>query len=81
MSIFNPTLKPQTENHKQKNDDEVKPLLTVQQIADMLDVPKSWVYGKTQFGQKGIPHIKLGKYVRFDSDEVLEFFKNKEIMV
>ena len=81
LSFFKLPSRPPIENQKQKNEGEVKPLLTVEQMAEMLDVPKSWIYGKTQFGQKGIPHIKLGKYVRFDSDEVLVFFKNKESRV
>ena len=81
LSFFNPQPRLQVENQKSKNEEEVSPLLTVEQMAEMLDVPKSWIYQRTQLGQKGIPHIKLGKYVRFDSDEVLAFFKKKESVV
>jgi excisionase family DNA binding protein len=37
-------------------------------IADLLSVPKSWVLEQARQGH--VPHRKLGRYVRFDSDEV-----------
>jgi excisionase family DNA binding protein len=41
-------------------------LLTVSEIASALKVPVSWVYERTRrSGGDRIPHIKLGKYVRF----------------
>lgn len=51
-------------------------LLTVDEIAMVLKVPKSWVYQRTRRGQDAIPHIKVGGYLRFEKDKVLEFFKN-----
>ena len=52
-------------------------LVTVQVMAEMLDVPVSWIYQRTRFGRESIPHIKLGKYIRFDPKEVIDFFKEK----
>jgi excisionase family DNA binding protein len=46
----------------------MKKLLTVAQLAEWLQVPKSWVYEKSRTG--GIPSIKLGGHLRFDSAEV-----------
>jgi excisionase family DNA binding protein len=41
-------------------------LLTVSQVATLLQVPASWVYERTRrTGTEQIPHIKLGKYLRF----------------
>lgn len=41
-------------------------LLTVSEIAAALKVPVSWVYERTRrSGTDRIPHIKLGKYLRF----------------
>jgi excisionase family DNA binding protein len=41
-------------------------LLTVPEIASALKVPLSWVYERTRrSGSDRIPHIKLGKYLRF----------------
>lgn len=37
----------------------------------MLKVPASWVYDHTRHrGKDRIPHIKLGKYLRFHEAEV-----------
>ena len=42
---------------------------TVKQLAEMLGVPVSQVYRKTREGE--LPHIRIGKYIRFDPDEVV----------
>jgi excisionase family DNA binding protein len=42
--------------------------LTVQEAADLLRVPVSWVYERTR--TNSVPHVKLGKYLRFDRDEL-----------
>jgi excisionase family DNA binding protein len=42
-------------------------LLTVSEIARALNVPLSWVYERTRRrGAERMPHIKLGKYLRFE---------------
>ena len=38
-------------------------LLTLDEVAAFLKVPKSWIYERTR--RKLIPHVKLGKYLRF----------------
>ena len=49
-------------------------LLNVSEISQFLGVPVSWVYGHTrERGLLQIPHIKLGKYVRFDPEKVREW--------
>jgi excisionase family DNA binding protein len=37
-------------------------------IAELLSVPKGWVLEQARNGV--IPHVRLGRYVRFDADEV-----------
>lgn len=54
-----------------------KKLLSVEELAEFLDVPKSWIYRKT-FERK-IPHVKLGKYVRFHPEEIEQWVKEKEV--
>jgi excisionase family DNA binding protein len=44
-------------------------LRTAKEIAELLNVPASWVLEHARAGT--IPHIRLGRYVRFDEDEVL----------
>lgn len=42
--------------------------LTVQEAANLLRVPVSWLYERTR--TNSIPHVKLGKYLRFDHAEL-----------
>lgn len=52
-------------------------LMTVEEVAALLKVSKSWVYEHTR--SRGVPRserlpsIKLGKYVRFDARTVRAF--------
>jgi excisionase family DNA binding protein len=47
-------------------------LLTPREVAEMLRVPISWVYERTRrHGTARLPHIKIGKYLRFRKEDVL----------
>ncbi len=47
-------------------------LMTVQQVAELLQVPVSWVYGRLRKRSlEKLPGYRLGKYWRFDKQEVL----------
>ena len=47
-------------------------LLTVHQVAELLQVPVSWVYGRLRKRSlEKLPGYRLGKYWRFDREEVL----------
>jgi excisionase family DNA binding protein len=49
-------------------------LLTVQQVAELLQVPVSWVYGRMRKRSlERFPGYRLGKYWRFDKEEVLSW--------
>ena len=49
-------------------------LMDVAEIARVLHVPISWVYERTRRrGKERIPHIKLGKYLRFEPAVVREW--------
>jgi excisionase family DNA binding protein len=43
--------------------------LTIQEAADLLRVRVSWLYERTRTNT--VPHVKLGKYLRFDREELL----------
>ena len=49
--------------------------LTVEELAKELNIPVTWIYQRTRLGKEAIPHMRMGKYVRFNIDEVVEFFK------
>lgn len=52
-------------------------LLTVSEVAAVLKVPLSWVYDRTRRrGYERIPHIKLGKYLRFRSADIREWVQH-----
>ena len=45
--------------------------MTVAEIAGFLKVPVSWVYERTRRrGIDKLPHVRLGKYLRFDPAEI-----------
>lgn len=50
-------------------------LVSVHELSEILGVKASWLYSRTR--TKEIPHFKLGKYVKFDVDEVFLWLKKK----
>ena len=47
-------------------------LLTINEISELLNVTKGWIYARTMKKSKNqIPHYKLGKFIRFNLNEVL----------
>ena len=52
-------------------------LLTVAEVADLLNVPKSWVYEHTRPGRRDqLPSVKLGRYRRFRLADVEAFIEH-----
>ena len=46
-------------------------LLDVQEAAALLNVPQSWIYQHVRTRARNqLPHIKLGKYLRFSEPEI-----------
>jgi excisionase family DNA binding protein len=53
-------------------------LLTIQEVADFLKVSKSWVYAMTSgVSKNSIPYVKVGKYIRFEEAEVVEWVRKQ----
>ena len=50
-------------------------LIGVKEMALKLDVPVSWLYSRTRTNE--IPHYKVGKYVKFDVSEVMEWIRKQ----
>lgn len=54
-------------------------LMTVNELSERLKVPRSWVYSRTrQTGPGTIPRIKVGKYIRFDLKEVMDWLSRTQ---
>lgn len=61
----------ETELHAQSD-----PLVDAQTAAQILGVKSSWLLQRAREGR--IPHVRLGKYVRFNIDEVCRAFRQDE---
>ena len=63
------------------SDADLHELLTVDDVAALLKVTRSWVYEHTRARgvprSERLPHIKVGKYVRFDARAVRAFLDKK----
>jgi excisionase family DNA binding protein len=76
-TIFNTTQNPETLYTSPLHSSEREccdGLVGAAEIAQLLQVPISWVYERTRRrGVDRMPHFKLGKYLRFSKEEVLEW--------
>ena len=50
-------------------------LLDADQAGALLNVPASWVRAEARAGR--IPHVRLGRYVRFDADELAAWWQSR----
>jgi excisionase family DNA binding protein len=62
-------------------DYDLDALLTVDEVAGFLKVSKNWVYEHTRSRgtprSERLPHIKIGKYLRFEARAVRAFLERK----
>lgn len=66
---------------KYKENGVMEKFLTVDELAEAFGVPRSWVYSRTRLrGDDQIPHIKCGKYCRFNMAQVIDWLNNKQKM-
>ena len=54
----------------------MKRLLNAAEVAELLAVPKSWVYAEARAGR--IPHVRLGRYCRFPEDALESWVRGSE---
>ena len=53
---------------------DTETFLTLDELALRLKVKKSWIYSRTrESGPNSIPRIKIGKYLRFNWQEVRDW--------
>ena len=50
-------------------------LIGIREMARKLDVPVSWLYSRSR--TREIPFLKVGKYVKFDESEVMEWVRKQ----
>jgi excisionase family DNA binding protein len=51
-------------------------LMTAEETAERLSVPKTWIYAETRAGR--IPHVKLGRYYRYRPDAIDQWVADLE---
>jgi excisionase family DNA binding protein len=57
---------------------DTRTLLTVEDVAELLRVPLSWVYERTRKrGMDRIPGFRLGKYWRFRESDVIAWLEKQ----
>jgi excisionase family DNA binding protein len=54
----------------------VRRLLSAHDVAAMLGVKESWVYAQAR--AKRIPHMRLGRYTRFNADSIAAWAAEQE---
>jgi len=55
-------------------------LLTVHEMAEILNVPVAWIYRQNMMtGPGSLPRLKLGKYVRYEKEKVMEWIRQKNM--
>ncbi len=70
-------MQPGLEDVKMSVGNAIDRLLTVQEISELLKVPKSYVYWLTH--QKKIPHMKIQGHLRFRQSHIEEWLKSQEV--
>jgi len=50
-------------------------LLSAVEVAELLAVPVTWVRERTRAGR--LPHVRLGRYVRYERNEVLAWLSQQ----
>jgi excisionase family DNA binding protein len=68
-------------SRQERADADLHELLTVDEVAALLKVSRSWVYEHTRsrgtVRSERLPHIKVGKYVRFEPRALRAFLERK----
>ena len=51
----------------------MRKLLKVPQVAEILNVPESWLYGHVHAGTLPFPYLKIGHYLRFRQEDIEQY--------
>jgi excisionase family DNA binding protein len=50
-------------------------LLDAAQAGELLNVPRTWMLAEARADR--VPHVRLGRYVRFDADELEQWWRER----
>lgn len=51
--------------------------LTVEEVAKMMNVSRSWVYNKVKAGS--IPHVRIGSMIRFAESDIMGWIEEHKV--
>jgi len=57
-------------------DGRMEHLLTVDDLAKIFKLQRSWVYGRIHRGELPFPYLKIGRYVRFRASDVEAYLES-----
>jgi len=60
-----------------KQADNKQTLLDVGEVAEILKVPRSWIYGRVHSNNLPFPHLKVGTYLRFRVEDIEAFIEKQ----
>ena len=63
-------------NHRVTKDVVTPRLLDAKAVAELLGVPHTWLLAQAR--KDGVPHLRLGKYVRFDPADLENWIKSQK---
>jgi excisionase family DNA binding protein len=77
IEVLRPEFPVESQSQAARAADNLQELLTVEEVAALLKVSKSWVYEHTRSRgvprSERLPHVKVGKYVRFEARLIRDF--------
>ena len=53
-------------------------LLTVEEVALLLAVPRTWIYRSVRLGN-GVPFLRVGRYLRFEESQVRRWIERQRV--
>lgn len=51
-------------------------LIDARAAGELLGVPHTWLLRQAR--RDAVPHVRLGRYIRFDADELLAWVRNRQ---
>lgn len=65
------------QQHEDSSNARESDVLTAEEVANLLRVTPAWVYAESR--RHRIPHIRLGRYVRFRREALLRWIEQMEV--
>lgn len=62
--------------HRLRSSAPATELIDAQAAATLLNVPDSWIYAQAR--ENRIPHVRLGRYVRFEPDALRAWWRAQQ---